>query len=197
MPVHDFECKLCGNFVPDKYVPKVLGGTKGEFSEDAWMWAIPFHIDLSPAPKPPSDAPPCENSSCSGFEKEPMERVWSTNRMHRTFEAFDFTMDDGKVVRVDNLAALRKIEKDTGDAYARGELKRPFVFRHYTQDPSNKDKNVFEHLRREQVDPKTIRTQAGALMDSGFVSHDYQHKVHHATARALADQPSRNRSRSR
>src|SRR6185503_5294387 len=88
-----------------------------------------------------STPPVCER--CPG--SPPLTREWSTNRMHRTFSAFDFTMDDGKVVHVDSLAALRKIEKDTGDAYARGELKRPFVFRHYTQDPSNKDKNVFSH----------------------------------------------------
>ena len=140
-------------------------------------------------PRLNSTTPIC--SACN----TPMVREWTTNRTHRIFQVFDFTLDSGKVISIDSLAKLRKVEKSTTDAYHRGEPVRPFIFRHYSQDPTNKDKSIFSGLNPEQIDPKKARSAAGK-MESGFVSPSTTPQFHPATLRALESQ-GRNRSRSR
>lgn len=138
-------------------------------------------------PRLDSEVPTCPE------HKAPLEREWTTNRMYRTFQAFSFTLDSGEVVAVDSLAKLRRVEKESGDAFARGEG-RPFVFRHYSQDPSNSDAGIFRHLQPKQIDPKKARSMAGAM---GFGTFDGDGPAFHpATLRALESQ-GRNRSRSR
>lgn len=134
-----------------------------------------------------ADAPKCP--ACEG--NPPMSRMWTTSRQ-RIFQAFDFTGDDGKTVTVDSLARLRKIESESMKAYERGEG-RPFIFRQYSQDPTNKDKGIFSHLQPKQIDPRKARTMAAAME---FGTFDEAPEFHPATLRAMESQ-GRNRSRSR
>ena len=138
---------------------------------------------------PPPSCPAC-GTTCT--------RLWSTSAS-RPFQAFEFELDNGKTVSIDSLAALRTVENDSMRAYERGEG-RTFLFRHYSQDSTNKDQSLFPHLMHKQIDPKKARSAAGK-MDFQFTTGDTQHEFHPATLRAMQGQPSylpkRDRSRSR
>lgn len=118
-----------------------------------------------------------------------MQRMWTTNRGRSTFSAFDFTLDSGETVTVDSLAKLRKIENDSMKAYEKGEG-RPTLFRTYSQDKSNRDKNIFAHLQPQQIDPRKARSMAGK---TEFGTFDEAPAFHPATERALAEQQRRKR----
>jgi hypothetical protein len=97
-------------------------------------------------------------------------------------------------VHVDSLARLRRLESDSMKSYERGEG-RPFIFRHYSQDPTNADKGIFSHLQPKQIDPRRARTMAKA-MEFGVLGENETPEFHPATLRAMESQ-GRNRSRSR
>lgn len=76
---------------------------------------------------------------CSSFHN--MERMWTTNRMHRTFEKFEF-VEGNERIEIDSLSKLRDVERVSEQAYKEGRG-RPFVWRQFSQDNSNMDRNVF------------------------------------------------------
>lgn len=112
-------------------------------------------------------------------------RLWTTNRMHRTFQAFEFELDGGKTVTIDSLHKLRKVEADSAAAYSRGEG-RPFVFRHYSQDPTNRDRSVFHGMNPKQIDPRKAHS-AAAAMEFGTLGESEKPTFHPATLRAMEE----------
>lgn len=137
-------------------------------------------------PRLDSTPPVCER--CPG--NPPLTRLWSTNTTHHPFAAFDFELDSGTTVTVDSMAKLRKIEAESMKAYKNGEG-RPTLFRHYSQDKSNRDRNLFEHLRPQQVDPRKMRSRGGQAFSFG--GFDVAPAFHPATEAAMA-RPRRKKS---
>lgn len=70
-----------------------------------------------------------------------LQREWTTNRMHRTFEKFEF-VEGNERIEIDSLSKLRDVERVSEQAYKEGRG-RPFVWRQFSQDNSNMDRNVF------------------------------------------------------
>lgn len=109
-----------------------------------------FYQPLLNSPKP--DCPKCQ---------APMERLWTTNRMHRTFEKFEVEYS-GQQIEIDSMGKLRAFERYTHDQYRQG-FGEPRVFRAFSQDNSNKEVSVFRDLQPNQYirkNPK-ISTRRG------------------------------------
>lgn len=135
-------------------------------------------------PRLDSPGPVCER--CGTI----LTRIWSTNTTHRPFQSFEFELDSGQTITVDSLAKLRRIEAESMKAYKNGEG-RPTLFRHYSQDKSNRDKNLFEELRPKQVDPRKMKSRGGqAFTFGGF---DVAPAFHPATEHAM-ERPRRKKS---
>lgn len=131
----------------------------------------------------------------------PCTRLWSTSGMSKPFQAFEFELDNGKTVSIDSLAKLRKVENDSMKSYEKGEG-RPFLFRNYSQDSTNKDASLFGHLKRQQINPYKARTVAGKPFDFAAIPEGRPDpEFHPATLKAMQNLPSylpqRSRSRSR
>ena len=78
-----------------------------------------------------------------------MEKVWSSSLTHQTFHAFAFDMNGTRIV-VDSTERLRHVERESEKQFQAGQAgdpayhgARPFAFRHYSQDPSNRDVGLF------------------------------------------------------
>lgn len=69
-----------------------------------------------------------------------MERLWSMSA-GKPFEPFEVDLGDGPV-QIGSLGDVRRIERESEKRYRNGDG-APFVFRAYSQDPSNRDVNVF------------------------------------------------------
>lgn len=137
-------------------------------------------------PRLDSPGPVCERCP----DHPLLTRLWSTNTTHHPFASFEFELDSGQTITVDSMAKLRRIEADSMKAYKTGEG-RPTLFRHYSQDKSNRDKNLFEHLRPAQPDPRKMKTKAGRAFEFG--GFDVAPAFHPATERAM-ERPRRKKS---
>lgn len=73
--------------------------------------------------------PPCD---CGGIP----EKLWTTATGYKPFAAFTETIN-GREVTIDSVAKIRQIERETA---ASG---KPHIWRAYSQDRSNLDKNIF------------------------------------------------------
>lgn len=136
MPIHDWECAICGARILDRYEPRVK---------------------LTP--------PACPARKCLRPDfSSAMERIWSTPN---TFRSITVEVD-GKKVTFDSLTSLSAAEARSQERYLEAKKAKdsgmdvhvpaPFAVRHYSQDPSNMDSNVFG--KSPDMRPQT-RTRSG------------------------------------
>lgn len=111
-----------------------------DWSCEACDYFLPDHYQPLLSSLPPT-CPICEASP-------QLERVWSTNRMHRTFEAFEQEYNGQKIL-IDSIGTLRRFESYTLDQW-KNHGGAPIVFRSYSQDNSNMGDNVFKALQPNQ-----------------------------------------------
>lgn len=104
MPLHDFFCAVCGTVLVDRYVPVAVTATAG----------APIHCDRK----------------TSWIAAAPAVHYGSVKTC--AFKAFDTTDGYGRPVHIDSLAKLRKVEKESEQAYRNGEG-QPLVFRAWSQ----------------------------------------------------------------
>ena len=113
MPLHDFWCQECGTVYPDVYVPVRTRATDG--------------------------APACRtcHRKLAWVAAAPAVHYGSVKTA--AFKAFDTTDGYGNPVHIDSLQKLRRIEKESEQAYRNGEG-QPMVFRAWanTQASDNK-----------------------------------------------------------
>lgn len=102
----------------------------------------------APAGTPPPDCP----------HHGPMVILWrSRSASVDSIPEFEYEHDDGRVERISSLSRARQIEREAEAMTAAG-VGRPAVFRHLSQDSSNRDLNVFQHLH-PQVPRSQLRTR--------------------------------------
>jgi hypothetical protein len=79
---------------------------------------------------------------------------------YRPFSGVEVVDDATGQTRVlGSIHEVRSYEERTTKAWERGEPgARPVVFREFSQDRSNRDQNVFRHLK-QQVDRRDLRTR--------------------------------------
>lgn len=156
MPIHDWRCADCGAEILDRYQPRLddsapecpRAGTahlvREDGSEIGW---IPLYVTGAVDLTPTTLIPPAHS----------MERLWSTNRSRRTFEAFSVVDEvTGKTVVIESMKSLRDYERQT-ETYARDGVGRKIAFRHYSQDPGNITHNTFGPTPHPQFSTRTRR----------------------------------------
>lgn len=109
MPLHDFWCQDCGTVLVDVYVPVAVGASAG----------APMHC----------------GRKTSWVAAAPAVHYGSVKTA--AFKAFDTTDGRGNPVHIDSLAKLRKVEKESEEAFRNGEG-QPMVFRAWSQNKGNK-----------------------------------------------------------
>lgn len=107
---HDYFCGVCGQVLIDVLVPISIGGRAG----------APWHCDEWMTWLPGTTAMDIGGVKTSGFK------------------GFTTTDGRGQPVHVDSLHTMRRVEKESEQAYRNGEG-QPMVFRRWAQDCSNKD----------------------------------------------------------
>lgn len=108
-----------------------------------------------------ADAPPptCPSPECGA----PMIVDWSGGGPGCDLFSdggFEFEWDGGEKTHVRTLADVRKIEKKT-EELARDGIHRPIRFRDYSQDSSNRDRNLFGEPPREARERPQTRSNSG------------------------------------
>lgn len=83
-----------------------------------------------------------------------MERMWTTNRRF-SFEPFTVELD-GQQVEISSLHQLREIERTSEKKYLNGEG-QPLVWRAYSQDPSNQDRNSLGEPQQQKFNTRNSR----------------------------------------
>ena len=87
-------------------------------------------------------------------------------RVHRSspFQSFTFDADNGEVIEVSSLHKVREIERLSESRHRQG-FGRPFNFRVFTQDKSNRDTSIFGRMPKdiEGFNLKRARTRAGKI----------------------------------
>jgi hypothetical protein len=158
MALHDFWCQVCGQVLVDVNVPIEIGARLG----------APFHCDRPAAWMPQVGR--MDASSGPGFTA--------------------FTARDGQnhEVVVDSLHTLRRIERESEQAYRNGEG-QPIVWRRYANDNSNRHVHALHpHWQGgEAPDPAWVKKNAAGLAQGDLVAEtDYGPGVSDATPSALS-----------
>jgi hypothetical protein len=106
------------------------------------------------------------------------------------FQAFTARDGQNREVTVDSLRTLRRIERESEQQYRNGEG-QPLVWRHYSNDPSNRDRHAL-HPRwqgGEAPDPAWVRKHGATLKrataEADAASTAYGPGVSDATPSAL------------
>jgi hypothetical protein len=90
-----------------------------------------------------------------------MEILWTGRSASvDAIEPIEFEHDSGEKETVRTLSRAREIERQAEAATAAGHG-RPIVFRHLSQDSSNRDVNVFQSLHPQVARERLLRTRRG------------------------------------
>ena len=151
MPIIDWECQACGARLLDQYHPRTDISPPSCPNEGKLhtFHGVPIRIQLG------SDGRALPHL---------MLRLWTLGTRHKPFQGFSY--DDGhQVHEVDSLGKVRALERASeARAAASPGAASPEIFRAYSQDPSNRDANVFG--KPPQVKPIT-RTRRGVPFKIG------------------------------
>lgn len=118
-------------------------------------WACPIEgCDALVFDRMSDDAP-----DCPAHEGVRMEITYLPKH-YRPFSGVEVVDDaTGKTRVLGSVHELRSYEESTTKAWERGEPgARPVIFREFSQDQSNRDQNVFRHLK-QQVDRRDLKTR--------------------------------------
>lgn len=107
----------------------------------------------------------------------PMDILWSRSASVGFSQPIEFTDDDGTHYSFSTPEEAHRFERRTEDEVAAGLRSRPFVFRELSQDRSNFDRNVFQHLhpqrQREELTRRreklVTRPRGGPMISGGAV----------------------------
>lgn len=159
MPRHDYFCDVCKTVLVDVYVPVAVGATKG----------APLHCG-----KPASwiaAAPALHYGDVKGA----------------AFRSFDTTDGYGNPVHIDSLAKLRKVEKESEQAFRNGEG-QPMVFRAWSQQSNgNKlDSPLHKSMDGSEQPTAEAKRKFGSTLRKGETDASFGPGVSEANASALA-----------
>lgn len=159
MANHDFWCQECGQVLVDINVPIAIGATEG----------APLHCGRKMNWIPFTRAMDIGAVKGAGFK--------------------GFTCRDGRGnrVEVDSLHTMRRIERESEQAYRNGEGE-PIVFRRWANTDSNKDVHTLHPTWTggEAPDPAWVKKNAAALKrDASVADTDYGPGVSDDTPSAL------------
>jgi len=158
--LHDFWCQVCGQVLVDINVPIAIGATAG----------APLHCGQSTSWIPFTRAMDIGAVKGAGFR--------------------GFTCRDGKgnLVEVDSLHTMRRIERESEQAYRNGEGE-PIVFRRWANTDSNKDVHTLAPpgwTGGAQPDPAWVKKNAGALKrDASVADTEFGPGINESTPSAL------------
>lgn len=157
MPRHDFRCDRCGQILVDIYVPVAVGATAG----------APLHC----------------GTKTSWIAAAPAVHYGSVKTC--AFKAFDTTDGYGQPVHIDSLQKLRKIEKDSEQAFRNGEG-QPLVFRAWANTKGNKlDSALHKTWDGGEHPTPEAKHRFGSTLQKGATDPGFGPGVSEANASAL------------
>lgn len=160
MPLHDFFCPTCTAVIVDVYVPVQTA------APDALIYCRTCGARLSWIPAAPA--------------------VHYGSVKTCAFKAFDTTDGYGQPVHIDSLAKLRKVEKESEQAYRNGEG-QPMVFRAWSQQSNgNKlDSPLHKSMDGSEQPTPDAKHRFGSTLRKGADDPSYGPGVSDANATAL------------
>lgn len=138
----DFVCSRCGAEIRDRVAP---AGTPPPICSHSTL--LTFHGAELPLS---STEPPGE-----------MEILWTESASTGFSQPITFEDDDGTVRSFNSPEEVHRFERQTEREVAEGRRPRPFVFRELSQDRSNFDRNVFQHLHPQVAREKMLQKRRG------------------------------------
>jgi hypothetical protein len=90
-----------------------------------------------------------------------MEILWRRSAAIGFSRPVEFEDDDGTHRTFSSVEEIHRFEKQTENEVASGIRPRPFIFREFSQDRSNFDRNVFQSLHPQVAREKLLRKRRG------------------------------------